>query len=82
MNVIDSSNISEYGDVIDLTNTTITVNPTGSTPVVSDYIMFIKNNIINRSSLIGYYADVALTNDSTDKIELFSIASEITESSK
>jgi len=44
--------------------------------------MFVKSNIVNTSSLRGYYADVKLENNSTDKIELFSVGSEITLSSK
>jgi len=51
-------------------------------PSVGDYIMFKKNNEINSSSIIGHYADIKFVNHSTDKIELFSIGSEVTESSK
>lgn len=51
-------------------------------PVTSDYIMFGKNKEVNSSSLKGYYAEVRFENWSTDKIELFSIGSEVSESSK
>ena len=44
--------------------------------------MFSKNTSVNNSSLLGYYAEVKLTNTRTDKIELFSIGSEVTQSSK
>jgi|TARA_R110000822_G_scaffold62399_1_gene153900 hypothetical protein len=47
-----------------------------------DFIMFSKNTSVNKNSLIGYYAEVKLNNDSTDKIELFSLGSEVTKSSK
>jgi len=79
---IDSSGINKYGDVTALTKTTVTVNLTGTAPVTDDYIMFVKNHIVNTSSLVGYYADVKFENNSTEKIELFSVGSEITESSK
>ena len=79
---IDSSSINKYGDVTALTKTTVTVNLTGTAPVTDDYIMFVKNHIVNTSSLVGYYADVKFENNSTEKIELFSVGSEITESSK
>ena len=79
---IDSDNITKYGDVTALTSKTITVNLTGSTPVKDDYIMFAKNHTINTSSLLGYFADVKFENNSTGKIELFSVGSEISESSK
>ena len=46
------------------------------------YIMFAKNHTANTSSLLGYFADVKFENNSTDKIELFSVGSEVTESSK
>ena len=36
----------------------------------------------NKNSLIGYYAEIELENNSTDKIELFSLGSEVTQSSK
>mgnify|MGYP003677008840 FL=1 len=50
--------------------------------MASDFIMFAKNHAVNTSSLLGYFADVKFENNSTDKIELFSVGSEITESSK
>ena len=43
---------------------------------------FSKNKEVNNNSLLGYYAEVKLTNNSTDKIELFALGSEVTESSK
>ena len=79
---IDSSNIIKYGDVTAITNDTITVNLIDSAPVADDYIMFAKNHAINTSSLVGYFADVKFENNSTGKIELFSVGSEVTESSK
>ena len=79
---IDSNNITKYGDVTAVTDGTITVNLIGSAPVADDYIMFAKNHAANTSSLLGYFADVKFENNSTDKIELFSVGSEITESSK
>ena len=54
----------------------------GVLPSKSDYILFSKNQAINTSSLLGYYADVKLENNSKNKAELFSLNSEITESSK
>ena len=42
----------------------------------------LKNQIINTSSLLGYYMEAQFTNASTDKAELYSIGSEVSESSK
>ena len=54
----------------------------GAGVTADDFIMFSKNKAVNNSSLLGYYAEVKLSNDSTDKVELFSIGSEVTQSSK
>lgn len=56
--------------------------PTDPGITADDFIMFSKNKAVNNSSLLGYYAEVKLSNDSTDKVELFSIGSEVTQSSK
>ena len=66
---------------------TITViydNTNAATPPPSagDFIMFGKNKEVNSSSLKGYYAEAKFVNYSTEKIELFSIGSEVSESSK
>ena len=49
---------------------------------VGDYCMFIKNQVVNMNGLSGYYADVMFENNSNKKVELFSVSSEISESSK
>jgi hypothetical protein len=53
-----------------------------SLPANGDFVSFAKDKRVNTSSLLGYYADVKFVNDSTGKIELFAIGSEISESSK
>lgn len=62
--------------------TVLTINNSTSTPTDDDFIMFSKNRVINNSSLLGYYAEVKLLNNSTEKAELFALGSEITQSSK
>ena len=58
-------------------------SPPASSPIFTDYfIMFSKPNSINTSRLKGYYAKVRLDNNSTEKVELFAVGSEISESSK
>ena len=47
-----------------------------------DFIMFAKDSSVNLSGLVGYFAEVTIKNNSTDKAEMFSIASEVTLSSK
>ncbi len=46
------------------------------------YYFFVKDTSVNTSGLLGYFADVKLSNNSLTKAELFSIGSEIFESSK
>jgi len=53
-----------------------------STPTVNDYISFAKDKQVNSSSLVGYYAEAKFINNSKEKAELFSVGSEVSESSK
>ena len=43
---------------------------------------FVKDKKANTTSLLGYYAEAKFVNNSIDKAELFSVGSEVTESSK
>ena len=63
---------------------TITVNHNSNAPAPAfgSYISFAKDKKVNTSSLLGYYASVNFVNNSTNKVELFSVGSEISESSK
>tara|TARA_R110000824_G_scaffold86877_1_gene214570 strand:+ start:165 stop:539 length:375 start_codon:yes stop_codon:yes gene_type:complete len=59
------------------------VNQVPSIPInTNTFIMFSKNDVANLGDVKGYFAEVKLENDSTEKIELFSVGSEINESSK
>jgi len=53
-----------------------------SAPPTGAFISFAKDKRVNTSSLLGYYADVKFVNDSTEKAELFSVGSDIEQSSK
>ena len=46
------------------------------------FLMFNKNTETNRNSLLGYYAEVKLGNDSPNIAELFAVSTEASESSK
>lgn len=48
----------------------------------SRFILFSKDNRANLSSVLGYYANVELYNDSTNGAELFSLTMDAFESSK
>ena len=51
-------------------------------PSSNDFIMFQKDRVVNNTSLLGYFAEVKLINNSTEKAELFALSSEISPSSK
>ena len=51
-------------------------------PASNDFLFFSKDNRANMASLLGYYAEVEVKNNSTEKVELFAMGSEIFESSK
>ena len=72
------------GPISNVTNSSIVVNNSDvvNIPNNGDFIMFSKNKIVNNNGMKGYYAEVKLKNESTEKIELFALSSEIAESSK
>jgi len=53
-----------------------------TTPPPGSYISFAKSNVVNNNDLTGYYASVDFVNDSRGKAELFSVAANVSESSK
>ena len=62
---------------------TVEVDLGATYPDSSSYFYFVKDSRANKAGLKGYYAEVKMTNsDTTKKTELFSIGSEIVESSK
>ena len=46
------------------------------------FIMFSKDKAVNSAGLKGYYAELEFVNNSNKKIELFSVGSEVVQSSK
>ena len=73
------------GPVTAFTETTVTiddVNPGGTIPQSGDFLMFGKDSSMKLSGIVGYYASVTLKNNSTEKAEMYCLASEITPSSK
>jgi hypothetical protein len=48
----------------------------------TDFILFAKDNVVNSGDLLGYYAKLKFTNNSSDPFELYSVNFEVTESSK
>tara|TARA_R100000742_G_C4278214_1_gene100782 strand:+ start:3153 stop:3482 length:330 start_codon:yes stop_codon:yes gene_type:complete len=77
-----SNDYKSLGKVTEIGNDYIKVDNGDSDLKIDDFIMFSKNKKANNSSLLGYYAEIKLTNDSTSKAELFALSSEVIESSK
>ena len=70
------------GEITGITSSSIIVGDPSATPPVEAFIMFQKDRSVNNTSLLGYYAEVKLSNNSTEKAELFSLNSGIAASSK
>ena len=51
-------------------------------PSAGDFLFFSKDNSVNLSSIIGYYAEAKFVNDSIVQAELFSVNAGIEQSSK
>lgn len=60
----------------------ITIDTTGATPIVgqTSYFLFIKNSIAESQGVLGHYCVFDIENNSTTKVELFSVESEVMKS--
>ena len=72
----------ELGKITKINDGSINVDTILSGFQIGDFLMFSKNKSVNNTSLLGYHAEVKLSNNSTEKAELFSLGSEVTPSSK
>jgi hypothetical protein len=72
----------KLGTITKLGSNFIIIKDMVAEPQANDLIMFAKNNSVNKSGIKGYYAEVKLKNNSTELVELFSISSEVSPSSK
>jgi len=76
------NNATALDDGTETTTLTCEIDTTTPVPTTSDFIFFSKDNKVNLTSLLGYFASVKFKNNSTSKAEMFSIGCEIAESSK
>ena len=77
----DTDGLKVVGGIVSIGATHIVVD-SSIRPPSNAFIMFQKDRVANNTSLLGYYAEVKLINNSTEKAELFALSSEITISSK
>jgi hypothetical protein len=80
----DNAGIQLIGTITGLTDTSIEMFPnppsipvTSITPVIGDYVLYIKNAEAESYGARGYYMETLLSNSSTSEVELFSISSEV-----
>ena len=78
--ILNSNTVVEVGAItaINYATNIITANIANSTalPTGTSFFLFSKDNRANMASLLGYYAEVEMSNNSTIKAELFSLGSE------
>jgi len=91
---IDSTTGKQSGDVyrlgkcIGISNdanmyvVNVEADSTAQTPDANDFVFFGKENKINISGVRGYFAEVEMKNDSYSSAKLFSVGSEMVQSSK
>ena len=53
-----------------------------ASPSANDFLLFSKDTRANYSGVTGYYSEITFTNNKTSAAELYSINSEVFESSK
>tara|TARA_Y100000361_G_scaffold150215_1_gene165569 strand:- start:639 stop:1004 length:366 start_codon:yes stop_codon:yes gene_type:complete len=80
-------NVVHIGSCTSINTSTNTIQvDTGSLnfamPQSGAFILFSKDNAVNLTSLIGYFASVKLRNNSNIKSEIFSVGVDVEESSK
>ena len=83
-NDINGVDIVLIGLITSISGNSITANisPATPRPLTSSFILFSKTASVNTSGLKGYYAEAQFKNDSLSSVELFSVGSEVVESSK
>lgn len=84
-NDVNGVDIKEIGVItaIDYNANSITcdIPSTAERPLTTSFILFSKTSEVNTSSLTGYYLYSQLRNNSTEYAEIFSVGTEIFESS-
>jgi hypothetical protein len=75
---VDSNdNLVEIGEITAKSTQSLTVGTIVNTPSVGDFIAYVKSSSVESYGARGYYAEVKLTNDSVDEVELFEVSSNV-----
>ena len=73
----DTTGIELIGTITGLTSNSITMNVKSITPVIGNYVLYLKDVEAESYGARGYYLETLLSNSSTSEVELFSISSEV-----
>lgn len=65
------------GDITDIQGDTIVIDTIINQPIVNAFCFSVKSARIQGSEIRGYFAEVTLTNDSNERVELFAINSNV-----
>lgn len=76
--VISNGTLTSIGIVTGITPTSLTIDADpGTIPLVSDFLVGVKNSQVESYGSRGFYMEVKLENEDTTEVELFSIGSDI-----
>ena len=80
----NAGEFTDYASGLSVTLITCEVDNSTPLPLVSNsaFLFFQKDNKVNSTSLLGYFAKMQFKNNSTERAELFTVSCEISESSK
>ena len=81
---ISTSKEVKLGTITDITNLILTIDTVSGSqpPTTADFVFFKKDTRAHVGQLKGYYAEAQFRNNTTAYAELFSVGSEVFESSK
>ena len=81
---ISAASEVEMGPIISINDTTIIINASAGVtpPDTGDFVFYVKDPVGHVGSLKGYYAEIQFRNNTINYAELFSVGTEIFESSK
>ena len=76
----DAGVIRFIGQITSISNNSVTINntpPAANSVANGDYILYIRNTVAESYGARGYYMEYELTNNSDQRVELFSVKSNI-----
>lgn len=76
----DNGGVKLLGPILSVGEKNIIIDTTvigGSVPLISDFVLYIKNSVAESYAPLGYYLQFKLENDNTSRSELYSVASDM-----